>query len=295
MKKTALVCALWSLIPALASGQTVRSFPDFTRQLAEIPKPEMTRLEDLIRSVATSRDSQELIKTLRSIDNWTRGATAEEEMLLVAALQSAATNPVLDASVRAKAVDTLGRACLWLESDIRLADAFGFLAEVVKADHPLDSRRDLRLPALMGLSRAIHRVPSFNRALVESILDASFDVLRDNNAAQENILAMAVVQKYLSNRGSQDLFQYGGLDRSFEDAVLRPVETNLTGLYGDMNRPVEFRYNLIRSLILVGWSRYADDQSHMRHRCRQVLRNMEPLERDPQLRRLVELYSRNSR
>ena len=59
----------------------------------------MARLEDLIRVVAVSRDSQELIGTLRSIDNWTRGATAEEEMLLVR--QSAATNPIIDASVRA--------------------------------------------------------------------------------------------------------------------------------------------------------------------------------------------------
>ncbi|MFA6317280.1 MAG: hypothetical protein WC943_07670 [Elusimicrobiota bacterium] len=294
MKTPLLLCALWALLPAVGSAQSVLSFPDFFLQLSEIPTPELSRMEDLIRVVSVSRDSRELIETLRSIDNWTRGVTAEEEMLLVAALQSAASNPVLDASVRAKAVDSLGRACLWLQSDVRLSDAFLALVDIVKADHPLDNRRDLRLPALMGLARAIHRVPSFNRSLVESILNASFDVIHDNSAAQENILALAVVQKYLLSHGSADLFRCRGLDRRFEAEILGPVEMNLPSLYGDMNRPLEYRYHLVRALILVGWSRHAD-QSNLRHRCRQVLRNMEPLETDPQLRRLVETYSRDSR
>ncbi|MBI5211295.1 MAG: hypothetical protein HY927_15080 [Elusimicrobia bacterium] len=283
------------LCPADAWTQAALRMPEFERVLVEIPKPALTSLQDLCRTLWTSRDTKEILDTLLAIEGWTRPVSQEDEMLVVQSLRVVADNPVVDASARARAVYTLGKVCERVSSDINLRDAVAFLVDIVNADNPMDKRRDLRRPALMGLARAAHLVPDSYRDLIEATLKAALRVIRDNADASENVLAMTILQQHLRHHGVAHLFQSYELQGSVLAELISPYEANLYALYGDRNRPVDFRYQLIRVLGTLGRVRPDGGVNQIPHRAMQVLKNMENNEPDGQLKMLIRLYTSRAR
>ncbi len=295
--KIILACAAL-LTVSQGRAQTSGSFPSFPSLgefRAEMPQPALTTIDELLEILRdpVRQDPRVVLSALDQIGDWTRVMTPEQEARVIFALEGAADSASLFPQARAKALDALSKTAVRARNESTYSRAVEAIVRIAGADNPQDSRRDLRLPALLALARTAPQLPEFDRSLTQRVMGVAFGVLDQGYDRQENLAAMRIVRAYLHGHGAQGLFRDPELARRAEYALISPYERDLMRVYGDFNRGPEFRYELVRSLAAVAWTR-AVDGGNLPHRARGVLSQMAQNETDPTVKRLACIYSRDA-
>ncbi len=262
---------------------------------AEMPQPALTTIDELLEILRdpVRQDPKVVLSVLDQLADWSRVMTAEQEARVVFSLEGAADSPFLFPQARAKALDALSKTAVRARNESSYRQAVEAIVRIAGADNPQDSRRDLRLPALLALARTAPMLPEFDRSLTQRVMATAFGVLEQGYDRQENLAAMRIVHAYLHGHGAQGLFRDPELARRAENSLIAPYERDLMRVYGDSNRGPEFRYELVRSLAPIAWTR-ALDGGNLPHRARGVLSQMAQNETDPTVKRLACLYSRDA-
>jgi hypothetical protein len=218
-----------------------------------------------------------------------RAGTADSaaQHRLAWALRDLADSQQAAPEVRARSLYALGRCERWMGDAAAQKDAIETLeTEALRDDM---NRLTLQPYALEGLVEAAGRLPRADQSVADGVAETALEVLRRQRPALERTLAARVLAVELASTAVQPLWQK--LGGRFDDELLRPAE-GAGGCYDPNRNSVEARLFMMQVLDRLAWGAL---DSGVRHRVKQIFRQMSENEPEPQLKRLARLYEERLR
>lgn len=167
----------------------------------------------------------------------------------------------------------LGRCASWLDSSYE--DAVRSLIE------------EPDTYALKGLVEAVKRLDRASLRLADDVVDAGLETLRASTLYQDRLYSALLLYNALSAR------TFVRLDADFESVVLVPMEN--TGAWVQTpEHNADYRWAMMRLLRLGAWRSMDQDAGRLRHRAREVFRQLGELDPDPRLRQLARQWAQGS-
>ena len=245
--------------------------------------------------LAALRDARDPARQLESIGRIESSAGhlhTQDQYAVIDALKWTADSSFVQAHIRAKALSALGKAGSRLSNEGARGRAARYLLESASVQNPSDSRMELRVYALSGLAMLSRRLPHGDEALERDICSKTLDILSEQSSAPEKTLAMRLLHEMLDGRPTA-LSRDRSLRSRLETELLAPLERDLDGLYYGGRLGGEYRYHLMKVLLLA--SPFIGEGISSRMRVAQLFERMGLLEPDPNLKTLVGLYARHLR
>ncbi len=267
----------------IASLQEVRGFPHAAGE---------GEVELWLAALRETRDPARQLETIERIESSAGHLEVQDQYAVVDALKRTADSSFVAAHVRARALFALGKAGARLPDEGARGRAARHLLDSASVQNPADTRMAPRAYALSGLSALSRRLPRGDEALERDICSKTLDILSEGSGPPENALAMRLLHELFDGRPTV-LARARALSSRLEAEVLAPLERDLEGLYFDGRRGGEYRYHLIKVLLLT--SPYIGDGASSRTRVAQLFDRMGLLEPDQNLKALAQLYARHLR
>lgn len=292
MEETSFIASLQEVRGFAPSASGGRPRYEDRGPLAAAPAEGEGEVELWLPALRESRDPARQLETLDRIESSAGHLEVQDQYAVVDALKRAADSSFVAAHVRARALSALGKAGARLPDEGARGRAARYLLDSASAQNPADSRMELRAYALSGLAMLSRRLPRGDEALERDIFSKTLDILSEQPGQPENTLAMRLLKELLDGRPTV-LARERSLRSRLEAEVLAPLERDLEGLYYDGRRGGEYRYHLMKVLLLS--SPFIGENTSSRTRVAQLFDRMELLEPDPGLKSLVRLYARHLR
>lgn len=293
MKKMLAAAALSAFCLSSAQAQTAsRPAPaaSFSDGLARIERVAAPSLDELLDTLRRSTDRKEQLETLETITYRAGSLDTADQARLVDALQDLSSSGFTAPEIRGKCLDTLAKSAVWFKDPSAVKKAVLILTGVAGERAPSDMAA-YKIYALMGLTRVADHLPFGDQDLEETVVTTALDAHEDRLTAQERLLALMVLQKYLGARGSSILYYKQELLRRVEAELVSPISGNAAAWAFQPENDRDYRYVMMRVLSAVAHSRVTQPDD-VRYRIREIFIELSQIDRDGSLRELARLYAR---
>ncbi len=245
-----------------------------------------TELDALLAVLRDGKEPAEQLAALETLAQRAGGLASADQFRVVEAVRAAADSSFKDASVRAKALRTLGKMMPWLFDDSAKTKAVQALVDAASVAAS-DSRFAFRAQALYGLADCAKSLPFGGDSLAESVAGVALDSLRDSMAGQERMVSILLLHNFLGGNGAGVFWRDAALGRRAEQELIVPLEGHVDPLY--VNSTTDYRYLYVRVLFLL--SGLSPDGQSVRTRVCTALQDISQREPDTTIRLLARSYA----
>ncbi|MEK7746821.1 MAG: hypothetical protein AAB576_09155 [Elusimicrobiota bacterium] len=285
-----------SLLLGLAAPSPAMEEASFIASLQEVrgfaPAAGQGEVGLWLEALRETRDPARQLETLDRIESSAGHLEVQDQYAVVDALKRTADSSFVAAHVRARALSALGKAGARLPDEGARGRAARYLLDSASVQNPADSRMELRTYALSGLAMLSRRLPRGDESLGRDICSKTLDILSERSGPPENTLAMRLLHELFDGRPTI-LSRERALRSRLEAEVFAPLERDLDGLYYDGRRGGEYRYHMMKVLLLS--SPFIVESASSRTRVAQLFERMELMEPAPNLKTLARLCARHLR
>jgi hypothetical protein len=242
---------------ALLLAVAAPDLPSVYRVLqAEVRSAAPQPIDELLEQIRQAPNPTEESKLLDSLASRCGGLDFAEEAKVVSFLSGRT----------GRSRYALGRCASWLDTSYE---------EAIRA---LIDKPDTY--ALRGLVEAVKRLDRAPLSLADEVVDAGLDALRDATLYQDKVYSALLLYNALSSRS------FIRLDADFESVVLVPME-NVPAWVQGPHHNADYRWAMMRLLQRGAWRHGNADGELLRHRAREVFRQLGELDPDARLRQLA--------